>query len=73
MTEKEFKKKLKELKNSKPRSEHRLELFYKGNNVGCIYGDGNLYEIEINDWGTHLLVYTDTFGLLIDDAELRGI
>ena len=78
MTKNHFMANLKELKRSKPISDHRLELFYKGVNFGCIYGahcwgESHLDEIEVDDRQTYVLVYTDTFGLCVDDAEVESI
>lgn len=73
MTKSKFMKILNQLKKCSPISDYHIELYYEGNNVGCIYGKGNLYEIEVEERHGYLLVYTDTFGILVDDAELRSI
>lgn len=74
MNAKQFKTKLNQLKRARPKCDYHIDLYYQGVNIGCIYGENsNLDEIEIDDRQTYLLVYTDTFGLFVDNAELRSI
>lgn len=73
MNKQQFISKLKKLKKAKPQHDYRLELYRDGVTIAYIYGDGNLDAIEVEDHITYLFVYTDTFGVLVDDAEVVGI
>lgn len=76
MTKSEFEKKLRELRrvDAKYKGEYRIDLYSNGKLIACIYGTGNLSEIEVYDYddGT-VLVYTDTIGLTIDNANVTRI
>lgn len=71
MNSKKFYKLLEELKSSN--SDYYMSLYYKGAEVAIIYYDGYLESIGVNDKDDHILVYNDTFGILVDDAEVNSI
>ena len=48
MTKSEFEKKLRRV-DDKYKGEDRIDLYSNGKLIGCIYGTGNLSEIEVND------------------------
>lgn len=73
MNKEQFMAKLNELKAAKHESEYRLTLYYEGHEVGCIWYDGDLDAIEVEDRDEFVLIYDNTFRLYVDDAELESI
>lgn len=73
MTEKQFNKLLKELKSKKGNTDYYIDLWFRGTHVGCIYADGNLDNIEVDDRNEYVLVYTYEIGVFVDRAEVRSI
>lgn len=76
MTKSKFEKMLMELSrvDDRYKAEYRIDLYRNGKVIGCIYGTGNLSEIEAFDYEDgSVLVYTDTIGLTIDNANIKSL
>lgn len=73
MNEKQFTRKLNQLKKAFPKHDYHIDLYYNGVRVGCIYPDCHYDEIGVEDRDGYVLVYDDTFGVFVDKAELRSI
>lgn len=56
-----------------PTSDYWIDCYYKGVNAGIIYGDGDLYKIEVENRWDGVLVHTTTIGMLVDEAYIGSI
>lgn len=64
---------LEELKSKNGNTDYYLDLWFNGRQVGTIYADGDLDDIEAEQRCGYLLIYNDSIGVFVDKAEVHSI